>query len=564
VFVVKINGMKHSKILGAWMACGLLLVAPAFAQSPAAKIVGGATAENFVANSGFETQNNVHDDKGTRTPGTWTIYGSRAQIVDGGREGGKALKVVRPATARPDEMDGAAYTVQWEEGWKWPLEISAWSKAENATGIGGAASAGDYAIYCDLSYADGSNLFAQIAPFNQGTHDWEKTTLQIVPEKPFKTLTVYLLFRGAWQGTVWFDDLKVQPLDENEMRALSNRGRPLPGKIIEFGWDMSTLTAEFVRDNWREMEKQPFDGVIMRVGDSYLFDADKRNDADYAAAREAMKDVRWTKFTDNFVVAHANPGTVDFFDAEWDNILASTGALARFARDAKLKGICFDPEAYVPPHAVFDYTQQKYRDKYTFAEYSAKARERGRQWMQSLQTNFPGLTILTLFGPSANWNLVSRPDLQAALKTAPWGLYAPFMDGMFDVIEPNVRFVDGCEWGYYMTSRADFLEGFRKIKSDCQVFFSPENRAKYRAQVYVGFGLYPDREWRNEKYGWNADNPSKNFYPPAKFQENLNNALHAADEYVWVYTEGERNWWKEPSDIPPAYVEALKNGRWMP
>ena len=108
------------------------------------------------------------------------------------------------------------------------------------------------------------------------------------------------------------------------------------------------------------------------------------------------------------------------------------------------------------------------------------------------------------------------------------------------------------------------MDGFHRIKNDCQIFFSPENRAKYRAQVYVGFGLYPDSQWRNEKFGWNYDDPSKNYYPPAKVQENLYNALAVADEYVWVYTEGERNWWKEKSDIPPAYVEALKNGRWMP
>jgi hypothetical protein len=536
----------------------------AVAQAPPAAIAGGAAADNFVVNGGFEATQNVRDNKDARSAGSWTIYGTRVAIADGGKSGAKSLQIIRPATAKPDEMDAAAYTVEWEKGWQWPVGISAWSKAENAVGIGGAASAGDYAIYCDVAYEDGSTLFGQVAPFSAGTHEWEKAALHIVPEKPLKRLTIYLLFRGAWQGKVWFDDLQVAPLSEAELRPLAQRGRPLPGKVIEFGWDMGTLTPEFVRDNWRAMEQQPFDGVVMRVGDSYLFDADKRTDADYAAAREAMKDVRWTKFTDNFVVLHANPGTVDFFDDEWDNILESTGALARFARDAKLKGICFDPEAYVPPNAVFDYAHQKYSDKYSFAQYSIKARERGRQWMSVLQKNFPGLTILTLFGPSANWNLTGKPDLQAALKAAPWGLYAPFMDGMLDVMEPDVRLVDGCEWGYYMTSRADFLEAFRRIKSDCQIFFSPENHAKYRAQVFVGFGLYPDRDWGPKGKGWHYDDPSKNYYPPEKFQENLKNALHAADEYVWVYTEGKRNWWKEPHDIPPAYIEAMKNARWMP
>jgi hypothetical protein len=536
----------------------------AIAQAPAAEIIGGSATDNFVVNGGFETTQNIHADTEPRSAGSWTIYGKRAAIVDGGKSGAKALQITRPDSAKSDEMDAAAYTVEWEKGWKWPINISAWSKAENVARIGEAALTSDYGIYCDLAYEDGSTVFAQFSPFSPGTHDWEKANLRILPEKPLKRLSIYLLFRGGWQGKVWFDDLQVSPLSEAELRGLADLGRPLPSKVIEFGWDVGTLTPEFVRDNWREMEKQPFNGAVMRVGDSYLFDADKRTDADYAAAREAMKDVKWTKFTDNFVILHANPGTVDFFDDDWKNVVESTGALARFARDAKLKGIFFDPEAYVPPNAVFDYGHQKYRDKYTFAEYSVKARERGRQWMNALQKNFPGLTILTLFGPSANWDFAKRPDLQAALKSSPWGLYAPFMDGMFDVMEPNVRFVDGCEYGYYMTDRAQFVEAFRRIKSDCQIFFSPENRAKYRAQVYVGFGLYPDRNWSDPKYGWNLDDPSKNFYPPAKFQENLNSALHAADEYVWVYTEGKRNWWKKPSDIPEGYIEAMKNGRWMP
>lgn len=535
-----------------------------FAQAPTAQIIGGAATDNFIVNGGFETSQNVRNDAADRTAGNWTIYGQRTTIVDGGKSGTKALQITRPATAKPDEMDAAAYTVEFEKGWKWPINISAWSKAENVAHIGEGALTSDYGIYCDLAYENGTNVFGQFSPFSPGTHDWEKANLQILPEEPLKRLSIYLLFRGGWQGKVLFDDLQVSPLNETELRDVADRGRPLASKVIEFGWDMGTLTPEFVRDNWREMEKQPFNGMVMRVGDSYLFDADKRTDADYAAAREAMKDVKWTKFTDNFAIIHANPGTVDFFDPEWDNVAESTGALARFARDVKLKGIVFDPEAYVPPNAVFDYGHQKYRDKYTFAQYSVKARERGRQWMNALQKNFPGLTILTLFGPSANWNFVNRPDLQEALKTSPWGLYAPFMDGMFDVMEPDVRFVDGCEYGYYMTERAQFVEAFRKIKSDCQVLVSPENRAKYRAQVYVGFGLYPDRNWGDPKYGWNLDDPSKNFYPPAKVQENLNSALHAADEYVWVYTEGKRNWWRKESDIPPAYIEAMKNGRWMP
>jgi hypothetical protein len=37
---------------------------------------------------------------------------------------------------------------------------------------------------------------------------------------------------------------------------------PLAKKVIEYGWDVPT--PEYVRDHIRDMEKRPFDGLMMR------------------------------------------------------------------------------------------------------------------------------------------------------------------------------------------------------------------------------------------------------------------------------------------------------------
>ena len=47
----------------------------------------------------------------------------------------------------------------------------------------------------------------------------------------------------------------------------------LKKKIVEYGWDVPY--PDFVRDNIREMEKRPFDGIIFRTsGFDHIFDSD--------------------------------------------------------------------------------------------------------------------------------------------------------------------------------------------------------------------------------------------------------------------------------------------------
>lgn len=80
------------------------------------------------------------------------------------------------------------------------------SKAENVSGVKNS----DYSIYCDVHYADGTNLFAQTANFSTGTHDWEGASYKFTPEaKAIEFVTVYALFRNK-SGTVWFDNITLK------------------------------------------------------------------------------------------------------------------------------------------------------------------------------------------------------------------------------------------------------------------------------------------------------------------------------------------------------------------
>lgn len=86
------------------------------------------------------------------------------------------------------------------------LVLSGWSKAVGVT----AGSAADYALYMDLMYQDGSHLYAQVANYADGTHDWQRVQNVISVTKPLKLASVYLLLRGTHNGTAYFTDISLK------------------------------------------------------------------------------------------------------------------------------------------------------------------------------------------------------------------------------------------------------------------------------------------------------------------------------------------------------------------
>jgi hypothetical protein len=117
------------------------------------------------------------------------------------------LRCARCVNATSVDGSGAVQSVALNQSERRTLVASGWSRAENVSG----RPDGDYSIYIDLTYSDGTNLFGQIAPFFCGTHDWEQRNVTIQPVKPVKSLTLYALFRGH-TGRVWFDDISLREI----------------------------------------------------------------------------------------------------------------------------------------------------------------------------------------------------------------------------------------------------------------------------------------------------------------------------------------------------------------
>jgi hypothetical protein len=341
-----------------------------------------------------------------------------------------------------------------------------------------------------------------------------------------------------------------------------------PKKLIATGWDHAD--SERLRQNLVEMEKRPFDGVVIEVVGHV--DEKKRCDlrGTFVNAKwqrewfqpcvDDLRACKFTRFTDNFLTVGANPGDVDWFDDEgWRNIVEHWRIAAWIARQSGFKGFLFDPEPYEPPHAQFTYSAQPEREKHSFDDYAAKARQRGREVMQAIVAEYPDITLFCYFMNVACSTATGHANPSRVLASQGYGLYPAFTDGWLDVAPPTVRMVDGCEWAYLYNSVEQYLEAALLIKGACQELVSPENRAKYRAQVQVSFGIYLDAYWNPKEPKWMP------YYIDGKggsrvdrLRANVGTALRVADEYVWVYGEKFR-WWPTPNKgvREQAWPEAL-------
>ncbi|UCC99574.1 MAG: hypothetical protein JSW66_06750 [Phycisphaerales bacterium] len=104
-----------------------------------------------------------------------------------------------------DVQRGVSQTVTLNQTRPEPIVAVAWSKAQD---VGGGRDS-NYCLYLDLVYSDGSPLWGQTAPFNVGTHDWQKVQVLVFPEKPVRSVSFHMLLRRH-PGKAWFRDPELR------------------------------------------------------------------------------------------------------------------------------------------------------------------------------------------------------------------------------------------------------------------------------------------------------------------------------------------------------------------
>ena len=335
-----------------------------------------------------------------------------------------------------------------------------------------------------------------------------------------------------------------------------------PGKkLIEYGWDVPTPAQMQVE--LPAMEKRPFDGLIFRLsGGHNAFVTKPLEPAKFTEDERILRRLQFTRFHDNFVLIWGSPpADFDWFDdTQWHTIEANAKLLVGIAQAGRVRGICFDPEPY--DFSLWDYAKQPRAKAYTFAEYRAKVRQRGAQFMRAFERRMPGATILTFFHVSLYDRFVALPEAARTERLARegWGLMPDFFVGMLESASPKARFIDGNENAYYYTSREQYFRAYHAIRQRARGLVPAELREKYERQVQAGQALYVDqnfalRQPKPEQYLSYRMTPEER----AKwFEHNTYWALYTTDEYVWCYSE-RMNWWKDQT--PPGLEEAIVSAR---
>ena len=338
-------------------------------------------------------------------------------------------------------------------------------------------------------------------------------------------------------------------------------------KYIGHGWDLLAVTPEEVLAHADEFDRTGLDGVALmprvttsdgRVGPRLVpMDGKVRTRDELKGVIPVFREiVRHRGLRESFLFAMwAPPKRLAWTDdAAWASFAANMGTMAWLAKEGGLRGLLVDPEDYPRARQYRRLTSDPPYD-----ETARLARARGAQVGAAMFREFPDMALLSF------WWLSVRPnyfvsDTPCADVRAQGDLWPAFINGLLDALPPEARFVDGNEHAYrYEAERGEFFKSATFQRARALSLIAPENRAKYRAQVRAGFGLYLDCYINPTNSPW--------YFGPVDgsrtrhFELNLEQATQAADEYIWIY--GEKRGWVSWSKADARRVARFtKEGTW--
>jgi hypothetical protein len=164
----------------------LLLVSAQF-------VIVAAACGNELANPGFE------QSAAGKLAG-WVSQGDGYAIDRQARHDGR--QSMRCEAADGEHTYGTSQIIRYAHPDKRPIIVGGWSKAQDVV------SSGDYCVYLDVIYADGTPWWGLASAWLPGTHGWQYAAETFRPEKPVREIRVYVFLRHS-KGTAWFDDVFV-------------------------------------------------------------------------------------------------------------------------------------------------------------------------------------------------------------------------------------------------------------------------------------------------------------------------------------------------------------------
>jgi hypothetical protein len=303
-------------------------------------------------------------------------------------------------------------------------------------------------------------------------------------------------------------------------------------KAIEWGKDMPT--ARWVSDNFTEMEKTPFNGIVMVPGDSLIEIFDPKPWSNTRIDTVSLAKINWQKYTDNFILVWVSDtfGMSYANDAQWAIILNNMKVLAETAKKYKFKGFLFDNEMYQSGHSAW--SPANHPEGGAISKTKALVRKRGGQVMAEWVKAFPDIKIITTYF----FSYVPMPDS----KGRSWEMAPDWYNGWLDSIKGNAQIIEGDEYTYYPLSTGEWFSRYDTIRNAFKMkWCKPENYAKYDTFVHVGRALYPDQI---------EIDGGTDLHKEKRLEHNLYAGLATTDEYVWFWDEGHA-WFNSPMEARP-------------
>jgi len=344
-------------------------------------------------------------------------------------------------------------------------------------------------------------------------------------------------------------------------------GQAIKKKLIQYGWDIKH--PAYVAKNIREMEKKPFDGIILSAGHDSFSDFfwhkeldEKRVEADL----KAMASIKWDKFTDNFYMMWSRSNMDWFSDEDWAPdgwVLRNVRLCAKAAKVGGCVGVCLDAE-YFWGRGPWTYKEQPGHKEKSFIEFETIVRKRGAQFMEALQDEFPGLVVHTFFlvsDPRMFKEARKEPDpVKRSKLTEPEGyaLWPAFINGMLDAVRGNTIITDGNEYAYYYNTEDEFEAQVEMMHEGVKLMFDPKVWPKYQKHVQAAHAIYVDYICNLLPHRLHTSNLSHE--GRARHAEfNTYYALKTSDQYVWMYSEY-MDWW-EGHHVPPYLEDAIRSAK---
>lgn len=243
-------------------------------------------------------------------------------------------------------------------------------------------------------------------------------------------------------------------------------------------------------------EQQPFDGILFnpKFTHGQISVAQPLSvwnwsgyAVDWASLASSISDYDTTafrRFSQNYVLLKTSVlepyGIADWYSPEMRAVIWNARCAAAFSKRVPFcRGVFFDPEPEngTAGRELFNYSDRPFASDYTFAQYQARAKYWGRLFVEAMQEERSDIKIYIAFGYEQAVKNSSPPG-----ESDNYGLYAAFLDGMFDALTGAAQIRNFNEDGYAHYLAADF-------QATRDAFENPDSTV-FGTKRYHGRALY--------------------------------------------------------------------------